>query len=146
MPFVFDSNALISVFLLHLLLVIATLLWEVLLPPENSLLVVPCKMVLQRVLPSVYTAEKDVVFPRYFASGLLFVSVTTLVLFFASGMYSEKIGYANKYVRVILISVHHIAHGRVQDMYHTRTAPCVHLTCTSTSVDHPSDQSSTGTP
>ncbi|KAG6859966.1 hypothetical protein C0995_001184 [Termitomyces sp. Mi166 len=29
---------------------------------------------------------------------LLFVSVTTLVLFFASGMYEEKILYANKYV------------------------------------------------
>lgn len=55
-------------------------------------------MFLQRVLPGVYTAETDVVFPPYFASGLLFVSVTTLVLFFASGMYSEKIGYANKYV------------------------------------------------
>jgi hypothetical protein len=27
---------------------------------------------------------------------LLFVSVTTLVLFFASGMYSEKIAYANQ--------------------------------------------------
>lgn len=107
MPFAFDSNALISVFLLHLLIVIAILLWEVLLPPENSLLVVPCKMVLQRVLPSVYTAEKDVVFPPYFASGLLFVSVTTLVLFFASGMYSEKIGYANKYVGIIPISVFH---------------------------------------
>ncbi|KAJ3746390.1 hypothetical protein DFH05DRAFT_941362 [Lentinula detonsa] len=34
----------------------------------------------------------------YVTTGLLFVSVTTLVLFFASGMYSEKIAYANKYV------------------------------------------------
>ncbi|KAJ3882212.1 hypothetical protein F5051DRAFT_394832 [Lentinula edodes] len=43
-------------------------------------------------------------FPRkatihpYLTTGLLFVGVTTLVLFFASGMYSEKIAYANKYV------------------------------------------------
>ncbi|KAG6908658.1 hypothetical protein DXG01_003752 [Tephrocybe rancida] len=34
----------------------------------------------------------------YFSTGLLFVSVTTLILFFASGMYGEKISYANKYV------------------------------------------------
>jgi len=40
----------------------------------------------------------DVELHPYFASGLLFVSVTTLVLFFASGMYSEKVAYANQYV------------------------------------------------
>lgn len=34
----------------------------------------------------------------YFASGLLFVLVTALLLFFASGMYAEKIAYANRYV------------------------------------------------
>ena len=34
----------------------------------------------------------------YFTLGLLSVSVTTLVLFFASGMYSEKIAYANRSV------------------------------------------------
>jgi hypothetical protein len=38
----------------------------------------------------------------YFASALLFVSVTTLVLFFASGMYSEKIAYANQSVPIII--------------------------------------------
>ncbi|KAF8740043.1 hypothetical protein AX14_008955 [Amanita brunnescens Koide BX004] len=36
--------------------------------------------------------------PPYIASGFLFVAITTLVLFFASGMYTEKIAYANKYV------------------------------------------------
>lgn len=37
------------------------------------------------------------VFP-YFEMMLLFVAVTTLVLFFATGAYTEKIAYANKYV------------------------------------------------
>ncbi|TFL02169.1 hypothetical protein BDV98DRAFT_547790 [Pterulicium gracile] len=35
---------------------------------------------------------------RILTTGMLFVSVTTLVLFFAGGMYSEKIAYANQYV------------------------------------------------
>ncbi|CAL1709428.1 unnamed protein product [Somion occarium] len=34
----------------------------------------------------------------YIALGLLCISVTTLALFFISGMYSEKVGYANRYV------------------------------------------------
>ncbi|KAF8717431.1 Spo7-like protein, partial [Rhizoctonia solani] len=34
----------------------------------------------------------------YIIPGLWLVSVTTLVLFFASGLYSEKISYANRYV------------------------------------------------
>lgn len=35
---------------------------------------------------------------RYLAQGFLAVALVTLVLFFASGMYQERIGYANKYV------------------------------------------------
>ncbi|CUA77065.1 hypothetical protein RSOLAG22IIIB_06478 [Rhizoctonia solani] len=34
----------------------------------------------------------------YIIPGLWLVSVTTLILFFASGLYSEKISYANRYV------------------------------------------------
>ena len=86
----------LQVFLLQLLIVIVFLLSEVLLPSRSSLLAIPYKLVLQRLLPDIYTPETEVVLHPYFASGLLFVSVTTLVLFFASGMYSEKIGYANK--------------------------------------------------
>ncbi|RXW21450.1 hypothetical protein EST38_g4407 [Candolleomyces aberdarensis] len=82
-------------FLCQLLLVIAVLLWEALLPPEASILVIPYRLLLQRILPAV---DSDVRLPPYIPSGLLFVSVTTLLLFFASGMYSEKIAYANKYV------------------------------------------------
>ncbi|KAF8062482.1 hypothetical protein FPV67DRAFT_1703309 [Lyophyllum atratum] len=87
-----------QLFLVQLLLVIAFLLSEVLLPPQSSLLAIPYAMVLQRLLPEIYTSDVQVTVHPYFASGLLFVSVTTLVLFFASGMYSEKIAYANKYV------------------------------------------------
>ncbi|KAI0364117.1 hypothetical protein BV20DRAFT_1061219 [Pilatotrama ljubarskyi] len=85
-----------QLFLLQLLLIIAFLLCEVLL--QTNFLGVPYKWVLQQVLPDIYTEDTEVRVHPYFASGLLFVSVTTLVLFFASGMYSEKIGYANKYV------------------------------------------------
>jgi len=84
-----------QLFLLQLLLVIAFLLSEVLLSPSISLLAIPYKFILQRLFPP---SESEITLHPYVASGLLFVSVTTLVLFFASGMYSEKIGYANKYV------------------------------------------------
>ena len=96
--FVYCQNLHISfaVFLLHLLVAIAFLLSEVLLPPSSSLLAIPYKFVLQRLLPDIYTSETEITLHPYVASGLLFVNVTTLVLFFASGMYSEKIAYANK--------------------------------------------------
>lgn len=55
-------------------------------------------MLLQWLLPEIYTPDVEVTLHPAFASGLLFVSFTTLVLFFASGMYSDKIAYANKYV------------------------------------------------
>lgn len=80
------------------MLIIAFLLTEVLLPPQTSILSIPYKMALERLLPDIYTPDVPVTLHPYFASGLLLVSVTTLVLFFASGMYSEKIAYANKYV------------------------------------------------
>ncbi|TBU21902.1 hypothetical protein BD311DRAFT_782654 [Dichomitus squalens] len=85
-----------QLFLGQLLLIIGFLLCEVLL--QTNWLGVPYKWVLHQVLPDIYPEDADVRVHPYFASGLLFVSVTTLVLFFASGMYSEKIGYANKYV------------------------------------------------
>jgi hypothetical protein len=78
------------------LLALGFLLSEVLL--QTSFLAIPYKFVLQRALPEIYTDDSEVELHPYFASGLLFVSVTTLVLFFASGMYSEKIAYANQFV------------------------------------------------
>jgi hypothetical protein len=76
------------------LIAIAFLLSEVLL--QTSLLSIPYKIILQQILPEIYTDDVQVDLHPYVASGLLFVSVTTLVLFFASGMYSEKIAYANQ--------------------------------------------------
>ncbi|KAL4262811.1 CNEP1R1 family protein [Pleurotus pulmonarius] len=87
-----------QLFLGQLLFLIAFLLCEVLLPPHISILVIPYKMLLQWLLPEIYTPDVEVTLHPAFASGLLFVSFTTLVLFFASGMYSDKIAYANKYV------------------------------------------------
>ncbi|KAF9078378.1 hypothetical protein BDP27DRAFT_1356266 [Rhodocollybia butyracea] len=104
-----------QLFLLQLLTVISFLLYEVLVSPEASLLAIPYTWFLQQLrilpshLPQLYpddseewqsmqvTDTKATIHP-YITTGLLFVSVTTLVLFFASGMYSEKIAYANKYV------------------------------------------------
>ncbi|KAJ7040841.1 hypothetical protein C8F04DRAFT_229226 [Mycena alexandri] len=87
-----------QLFLFQLLLIIAFLLAEVLLPPDISLLAIPCKLMLRRILPHIYTEETEVHVHPYFSTGLLFVSITTLALFFASGTYSDKIAYANKYV------------------------------------------------
>lgn len=87
-----------QLFLFQLLLLIAFFLTEVILPPQSSILAIPVKFILQRTLPNIYGPNTQLTLHPYFASGLLLVSVTTLVLFFASGMYSEKIAYANKYV------------------------------------------------
>jgi hypothetical protein len=83
-----------TVFLAQLIIVIIFLLCEVLL--NTSFLAVPYQYFLRRALPSVYGSHVEVHPPTYVASGLLFVSVTTLLLFFATGLYSEKIGYANR--------------------------------------------------
>lgn len=81
-------------FLTQLLLIIAFLLSEVFL--QTNLLSVPYNWLLHQILPDIYGPDDRTQVHRYFALGLLCVSVTTLALFFLSGMYSEKIGYANK--------------------------------------------------
>lgn len=88
--------SLISVFLAQLLLVIAILLSEVLL--NASFLALPLNLLLSHVWPD----RPPVVAHQYVTSGLLFIAVTTLVLFFASGLYAEKIGYANRYDALLL--------------------------------------------
>ncbi|KDQ54064.1 hypothetical protein JAAARDRAFT_38662 [Jaapia argillacea MUCL 33604] len=85
-----------QLFLIQLLIIIAFLLCEVLL--QTDFLSIPYRYTLSRVLPDIYGDASNVRLHPYFASGLLFVSVTTLMLFFASGTYTEKIGYANRYV------------------------------------------------
>jgi len=76
------------------MIAIAFLLSEVLL--QTSFLNVPYTIILRKVLPDVYGSAEDLKPHPYFASGLLFVLVTALLLFFASGMYGEKIAYANR--------------------------------------------------
>ena len=78
------------VFLAQLLLVIAILLSDVLL--NTCFLALPLNFLLTRVWPD----RPPIVAHPYVASGLLFIAVTTLVLFYASGLYAEKIGYANR--------------------------------------------------
>lgn len=57
----------------------------------------PYRMVLRKFMSKHKTLNvEDMHVHPFVASGLLFVSVTTLLLFFASGMYSEKIAYANR--------------------------------------------------
>ncbi|KZT66117.1 hypothetical protein DAEQUDRAFT_746689 [Daedalea quercina L-15889] len=85
-----------QLFLIQLLAIIAFLSSEVLL--HTNLLSIPYALLLRSVLPEVYGEATDIPIHPYFTMGLLLVSVTTLVLFFASGMYGHKIGYANRYV------------------------------------------------
>jgi len=86
------------VFLFQLLALISFLTCEVFL--QLNLLDIPYHFILLRTFPSLYPPEEtaEVHIHPYFTLGLLSVSVTTLVLFFASGMYSEKIAYANRSV------------------------------------------------
>ena len=83
-----------AVFLAQLLLIIAFLLSEVFM--QTDLLSIPFRWTLRKILPDIYGPDVHFQVHRYFALGLLCVSVTTLALFFLSGMYSEKIAYANK--------------------------------------------------
>jgi Spo7-like protein len=82
------------VFLVQLIFAIIFLLCEVLL--HTPFLSVPYQYLLRRAFPNIYGSDVEVRLHPYVASGLLFVSVTTLLLFFATGLYSEKIGYANR--------------------------------------------------
>lgn len=102
-----------TVFLFQLLALISFLVCEVFL--QLNLLDIPFHFVLRRTFPVLYSPEEmtEVHIHPYFTLGLLSVSVTTLVLFFASGMYSERIAYANRSVSsTILRFVDHILRYR----------------------------------
>jgi hypothetical protein len=88
------SHFTLSVFLAQLIFTIIFLLCEVLL--NTPFLSIPYQHFLRIALPKSYGPDVEVRLHPYVASGLLFVSVTTLLLFFATGLYSEKIGYANR--------------------------------------------------
>lgn len=85
-----------QLFLINLVLAIIFLLSEVLL--QTAFLDIPYTYILRSIFPDVYGKVDSVKLHPYIPSGLLFVAVTALLLFFASGMYSEKIAYANRYV------------------------------------------------
>ncbi|KAF9781179.1 hypothetical protein BJ322DRAFT_1101241 [Thelephora terrestris] len=87
-----------QLFLFQLLALISFLVCEVCL--QLNLLDIPFHFLLFRMFPTLYSPEDmaDIHVHPYLTLGLLSVSVTTLVLFFASGLYSEKIAYANRYV------------------------------------------------
>ncbi|KAG7451502.1 uncharacterized protein BT62DRAFT_991041 [Guyanagaster necrorhizus] len=89
-----------QLFLLQLLLSTLFLLIEIVLPPESSLLLNPYRAIHASLFSSRpdFRPPVEIPFYPYLPTTLLLISLTTLVLFFASGMYSEKIAYANKYV------------------------------------------------
>ncbi|KAG8925551.1 hypothetical protein FRC02_009598 [Tulasnella sp. 418] len=63
---------------------------------DTSILALPANFALQYIPPSY--RPPPLYITTYVASGVLLVHGMTLLLFFASGMYSEKIGFANRYV------------------------------------------------
>ncbi|KAL5498017.1 hypothetical protein ACEPAH_2948 [Sanghuangporus vaninii] len=86
-----------QLFLTQLLAIIVFLAFEVML--ETHFLDMPCNYALQKAFPEEFgNGYHAVELHPFVARGLLFVSITTLLLFFASGLYGEKIAYANRYV------------------------------------------------
>ena len=85
---------------------------------QLNLLDIPFHFLLTRTSPTLYSPEEmtDVHVHRYFTLGLLSVSVTTLLLFFASGMYYEKIAYANRSVPSVIFCFRRIIHCDVDGM------------------------------
>ena len=81
-------------FLLQLAVVILFLMLEVLL--ETKLLDMPINYAFHLAFSEALSKEDRIELHPYVAKGLLFVAITTLLLFFASGLYEEKIAYANR--------------------------------------------------
>jgi len=107
-----------------------------------SIVSIPYNALLRWLLPDIYTRDTFVILNPYFTTGLLFVSVTTLVLFFVSGMYSEKISYANKSVFPVSIQPKILT---VPDMSHILIGLFAHSICTSTPANPLSDPRPFGT-
>lgn len=45
-----------------------------------------------------FTTSEDIVPPPYIIQSAFCIALITLLLFYASGLYAEKIGYANRFV------------------------------------------------
>ena len=117
----------------------AVFLSEVLL--QSSFPDIPYTFLLKRVLPDVYEPVVGVKPHPYFASGLLFVAIATLFLFFASGMYSEKIAYTDRYETLLSIPIRKFP-DLLEVMSLTQTKRCGPSTRTSTSASLPCDPNS----
>ncbi|KAH8112390.1 Spo7-like protein-domain-containing protein [Phellopilus nigrolimitatus] len=85
-----------QLFVAQLLAVLVFLVLEVFL--QTQFLTMPWNFALQKAFPEDFADGRTMQLHPYIAKGMLLVDVTTLVLFFASGVYEEKIGYANRYV------------------------------------------------
>ncbi|KIY69902.1 hypothetical protein CYLTODRAFT_392824 [Cylindrobasidium torrendii FP15055 ss-10] len=84
-----------QVFFISLLVTTFIMLVEVLLPRESSILLLPYRLALLHFLPS---ADPPQALPPLLPTSMLFVCMVTLMLFFASRLYADKIQYANRYV------------------------------------------------
>lgn len=93
-PLSLQKLSTITVILAQLVISILFLAAEVFL--QTEFMSIPYKLALRKAFPDAYGEEMPVHLHPYIAKGLLLVTVTTLALFFASGLYSEKIGYANR--------------------------------------------------
>lgn len=85
-----------QLFLIQHLLLTAFLALEVFL--NTRFLDVPVNVVLKLIFPEDFGDGRTVDLHPYIAKTLLLVTITTLALFFLSGLYEEKIAYANRYV------------------------------------------------
>ena len=63
---------------------------------ETRFLDMPLNYALHLAFPEALSDDERLELHPYVARGLLFVAITTLLLFFASGLYEEKIAYANR--------------------------------------------------
>ncbi len=88
----------VTVFLWGLCVVIVIALADVTL--DTYILLSPINWMLAHVKPPYGPIPRIQPHP-YFATGILLTALTTLFLFFSNGLYSEKIGYANKSVSPI---------------------------------------------
>lgn len=84
-----------QIFLLQLCAVIIIATCDFIL--DTYVLIWPINTAFARVKPP-YGPISPIRPHPYFAPGILLIAATTLFLFFSNGLYSEKIGYANKYV------------------------------------------------
>ena len=93
-----------QVLLAHLIFCIVVLASDALF--STSLVTLPINWVLQGLLVD---HDPHIVMSPYVTQSAFLIALTTLVLFYASGLYAEKISYANRcaIVSKVKLPVHH---------------------------------------